>query len=101
VRVEDVVPVEGPVPDHLRRIMQLHVQASAAYLPGTYAGRVILFNNRSQSLTRTPDPLRGWGRLVRGPLEVRQIAGSHHNILQPPHVATLARELRQSLEQNP
>ena len=97
-RVEDVVPVDGPVPDHLRRIMQLHVLASAAYSPGPYAGRVVLFNNRSQSLTRTPDPLRGWGRLVRGPLEVQTIAGSHHNILQPPHVATLARELRRSLD---
>ena len=100
VRVEDVVPVDGPVPEHLRRIMQLHVLASAAYLPGPYAGRVVLFNNRSQSLTRTPDPLRGWGRLVRGPLEIRRIAGSHHKILQPPHVAPLARELHQSLQQS-
>ncbi|MEP7358144.1 MAG: hypothetical protein ABI847_12945, partial [Anaerolineales bacterium] len=98
VRVEDVVPLEGQVPAHLRRIMELHIRASAAYLPGPYNGRAVMFNIRSQSLTRTPDPQRGWGRLVRGGLEVRQIAGSHHNILQPPHVQSLAQALKESLD---
>jgi thioesterase domain-containing protein len=99
VRLEDLVPVQGSEPDSLRRIMALHIRASDAYLPGPYNGGVVMFNIRSQSLTRTPDPQRGWGRLVRGGLEVRQIAGSHHNILQPPHVQTLARALKESLDQ--
>ena len=100
LRLEDMVPVQGTEPDDLRRIMALHIRASAAYLPGPYDGRVVMFNVRSRSLTRTPDPQRGWGRLVRGGLEVRQIAGSHHNILQPPHVQTLALALRETLDQD-
>jgi amino acid adenylation domain-containing protein len=98
VRLEDVVPVQGSEPDSLRRIMALHIRASAAYLPGPYNGRVVMFNIRSRSLTRPPDSQRGWRRLVRGGLEVRQIEGSHHNILQPPHVQSLARALKETLD---
>ncbi len=39
-----------------------------------------------------------WSQVVRGPLELRRIPGSHHTMLMRPHVSVLARELTQRLE---
>jgi thioesterase domain-containing protein len=98
VRVEDVVAHAAEVPAHHRRLMELHLRATRDYLPAAYEGAVTLFNVASQSLLRGPDPLRGWGRLARGGVEVRRVAGSHHTLLKQPHVPTLARALRAGLD---
>jgi aspartate racemase len=95
--VDDPVPEANGMPDHVRRIMELHTRASRQYMPLPYDGRLTLFNVRFQPLARTPDPRRGWGRLARGGVDVRSIAGAHYNILFPPHVPSLARALQECL----
>jgi thioesterase domain-containing protein len=39
------------------------------------------------------DPTLGWGRLVQGRLEIREISGDHDTILYEPHIGMLARVL--------
>ena len=97
--VDDPLPEAAGMPDHIRRIMELHVRAWRQYLPLPYAGRLTLFNVRFQPLSRTPDPQRGWGRLARGGVEVKTIAGAHYNILYPPHVQSLAGALQTCLDE--
>ena len=46
---------------------------------------------REHSIFRT---LRGWGRLVTGGLEVREIPGAHFSIMTEPYVQTSAEHLR-------
>jgi thioesterase domain-containing protein len=94
--------VESPqsLPKHILEIMALHFSASRAYQPLPYDGVLTLLRIRSQSLTRTPDPMRGWGRLAAGGVVLRYITGSHNNILVQPHVRSLAQALRECLAEN-
>jgi thioesterase domain-containing protein len=39
----------------------------------------------------------GWGRLAKEGVEVKMVPGAHHNMLEQPHVATLAAKLKESL----
>ncbi|MCB0210922.1 MAG: amino acid adenylation domain-containing protein [Anaerolineae bacterium] len=82
--------------DHLL-MMEAQIRAMSSYNPGLYNGKVTLFRTRSQSLSRTPDFAMGWQKLAGGGVDVRRIAGSHHNILEQPHVQTLAMELKKTL----
>jgi thioesterase domain-containing protein len=39
----------------------------------------------------------GWDQLALGGVEVRLVPGAHYNILEQPHVAALAAQLRECL----
>jgi len=83
-----------PVP---RETMSAHLQAVWNYLPPVYSGRVILFRVQALPLTYPCDPEMGWGTLAAGGVEIKTIAGAHHNCLREPHVAALAAALNSSL----
>ncbi len=80
------------------RVLAAHRQAIRAYRFQAYPGRVTLFRVRALSLFRAHDPDLGWGKLAAGGVEVRRISGAHYNILVPPHVLTLATELKDCLD---
>lgn len=73
------------------------MHAIDAYAPLPLAGRVHLFRTQTLSLLRADDPQMGWGRLARHGVIIHKIPGAHYNILQPPYVSTLARELARAL----
>jgi acyl-CoA synthetase (AMP-forming)/AMP-acid ligase II/thioesterase domain-containing protein len=100
LRLDEIVASAEALPPRRQAVMAAHLAASRAYRPGPYPGRVTLFNVRHQSLLLDPDPRRGWQRLA-GEVAIQRVDGSHHTILQPPHVASLARALRASLEGHP
>jgi thioesterase domain-containing protein len=62
------------------------------YTPAPYEGDATLFRAKDE-LISFPDPTLGWGRLVRGHLEIREISGDHDTILYEPHIGMLARVL--------
>ena len=39
------------------------------------------------------DPMLGWGALAGGGLEIHDVPGEHGNVLNEPHVRTVAEEL--------
>jgi thioesterase domain-containing protein len=86
------------IPEIHRRLMEIHVRAMMDYAPAPYAGRVHLFRVAGRSLTRTPDPRNGWGALAEGGVTVHFVAGQHNNILEPPHVDSLAAALQEVLD---
>jgi thioesterase domain-containing protein len=88
------------VPARKIQLMQAHIRAMSNYNPGIYTGPITLFRIRSQSLSRVPDPTLGWTKLAVGGVVVKRIAGSHHNILEQPHVQNLATALKESLIQD-
>ena len=96
----DVIDDTTHLSDHHRQMMEAQISAMSSYNPGLYQGKVTLFRTRSQSLSRTPDFAMGWRKLARGGVDIRRIAGSHHNILEQPHVQTLAEELKKTLQQS-
>jgi thioesterase domain-containing protein len=87
------------IPPNYRNLMQLHLKALTEYRPRPYPGRVTVFRTRRQPLFCSHDPQMAWPRLAQGGVEVRNISGSHRNLLQEPFVQSLASELGASIRQ--
>ncbi len=67
------------------------------YNPQQYDGDAILFRAKNE-LVRYPDPTLGWGALIQGNLDIKEISGDHDTILYEPHIGMLARVLDSCLE---
>lgn len=90
-------------PEQARRIIDAYVindRAAGQYSPKPYPGRLTLFRAMEPRMysnishNQDVDPTLGWGGLVAGGVDVRQIPGNHDNVIAKPYVETLARELR-------
>lgn len=97
VDLRDVLDDVAPVPLQHQRVIQVHIAAMIRYQPQRYAGRITVFRTRRQPLFCSHDPYLGW-REIASEVEVRLVAGSHHTLLQEPHVESLARELKKCLD---
>ncbi|MGA2183680.1 MAG: amino acid adenylation domain-containing protein [Bryobacteraceae bacterium] len=62
------------------------------YVPAPYEGDATLFRAKDE-LVSNSDPTLGWGTLIQGRLEIREISGDHDTILYEPHIGMLARVL--------
>jgi thioesterase domain-containing protein len=94
--LRDVLEDVAPVPQHAQELIRVHLAAMVRYVPKAYAGRVTVFRTRRQPLLCSHDPFLGW-KVYAQDVEVRVVDGSHHNLLELPYVASLARELREAL----
>ena len=94
---EDLYDDTSHIPAKQRQLIEKHIQAMSQYDPDIYPGTVTLFRVRSQSLSRTPDFAMGWNKLAAGGVDIKMVPGSHHNILEQPHVQVLATQLKESL----
>ena len=77
--------------------------AENAYAPGVYEGAATLFRAAEESATSLwtafeVDEQHGWGRFVRGGVEVVLCPGDHTTLCEEPHVEVLAAELRARLD---
>lgn len=86
-------------PDHLQRLMEIHMLALMNFTPPRYEGRVTLFRIQRLPLFTHYDQDLGWSQCAAGGVDLHIIPGAHHNALMPPFVQGLADELRRSLEQ--
>jgi thioesterase domain-containing protein len=68
-----------------------------AYRAQPYDGDATLFKAERSARTHS-DAHDGWYKLVRGRLEIRPIPGTHHEVMNRPHVRTVAVELADALE---
>ncbi len=96
VELDDVLDDSTHVPESLRRLMERQVAATMVYKPEPYPGRVTVFRTRGRSLLRYYPPEKAWAKMAKE-VEARMIAGAHHNILEAPHVKSLAKELGEVL----
>ena len=87
-----------PMPRIFGRPVDTNDMISHHYRMEPYDGDATLFRSELRPLSHT-DIYEGWRQLVTGKLEMRQISGEHNEILDPPHVQVLARELADCLEQ--
>ncbi|MBW4548499.1 MAG: amino acid adenylation domain-containing protein [Symplocastrum torsivum CPER-KK1] len=95
--------IRHPLPPPLLEFTyrKLNTQASQAYVPQVYPGRVTLFRASKHEfedrINYSLDPEFGWGDLVTGGLEIHQVSGDHLSMLKEPHVQGLAEKLRDCL----
>ena len=87
-----------PIPQRMRRPIAANFLAIRAYRPRPYCGDVVLFQARPYAWDR-PDAHEGWRALIGGRLDIRPTSGLHHEMLDEPHVADLARKLGDCLHE--
>jgi thioesterase domain-containing protein len=79
--------------------------AEDAYRPGTFAGGATLFRALEESALSLStafvvDAEHGWGRFVRGGVEVLTCPGNHATLCDEPNVRVLAEVLRGALDRH-
>ncbi|MEP6707581.1 MAG: amino acid adenylation domain-containing protein, partial [Pyrinomonadaceae bacterium] len=80
------------LPRVLRNVEQFNYLAAREYVPKVYPGRVTLFW-ASEDLNTGHDAVDGWEVLAAGGVEIRELPGTHLNIIKEPFVEHLAREI--------
>lgn len=79
--------------DRQRELWQTHVRALFAYQPSPYAGRVTLFRTGGHPIISSFNEQYGWGDLARE-VEVKLMPGGHGNVLDEPHVRSVAQSIQ-------
>ncbi|KAM3092340.1 amino acid adenylation domain-containing protein [Phormidesmis sp. 146-12] len=78
------------------KIVYANAQAAYRYTPRSYRDRIILFKAVENSDAMGQDPTLGWSALTNN-IQLHQVPGNHLSLLKPPHVQTLAQQLRSYL----
>ena len=89
----DLIGTSDPL---LKAIMRKHQTARKKYRPKPWNGDLVLFRNGDES--PIPEGQVIWEQLTLGKFEVHLVPGEHRTILLEPHVQTLAKKLRDSLD---
>ena len=85
-----------PVPRFMRRPVPANDMIRRTYKAQSYDGDATLFQAEPYAWAH-PNSRDGWRKLIQGELEIRSITGRHYEIVDPPHVQTLAAELADAL----
>ncbi len=81
--------------ERLYGIFRINLEALHAYRPGEYGGSATLLRAADGDPAGKPD--LGWGRVVRGGVDVRTVPGTHHTMVREPRAEALAREMERAL----
>jgi amino acid adenylation domain-containing protein len=85
------------LPERFRNVTEHLFLAARSYTPRHYSGSATLFRAQATPSIFLRDRSLGWSGLVDH-LEIRDVPGDHATLLTEPHVRSLARELKQCLE---
>ncbi len=75
----------------LLKVFRMNQQAAQVYVPQPYVGQATVFWTEQSCLGY--GPTLGWGALCQGGVATYPIAGTHLNLVRPPHVTVLAQRL--------
>jgi thioesterase domain-containing protein len=90
--------ISGSLPSALRGVEAANSQASRAYVPQVYPGRLTLFRASTQPAGNAHDPTLGWGRLAAEGVDVHEVPGYWGSMVVEPRVRILADRLRVCLD---
>lgn len=106
-RREGFLPLEVAPKDfrHWLRGCRARIQATRAYTPSPFSGRIILFktnepdqaNEFTDEEKKNFDPALGWSELATEGVETYTVAGSHQKVILEPYVSELAALLKRCL----
>jgi thioesterase domain-containing protein len=68
------------------------------FLPGPYEGPAVLFRPTREPLGFQRDPAMGWGRFIKGGLEIENIRGYHRSLIFKPANRLLGERLNSRLQ---
>jgi thioesterase domain-containing protein len=81
------------MPKPLRSNVDMFADASRAYVPGSYAGELILFVAKGRTAEYGIDETLGWGGVAKNKIRVIRTPGDHVSMMDRPHVDELAKHL--------
>ncbi|HEY6376807.1 MAG TPA: amino acid adenylation domain-containing protein, partial [Edaphobacter sp.] len=88
-----------PVRLRYYQVQEAHLRTMARYNIQKYPGKITLMRAVERGylgmelLGTREDPVLGWGALAGGGLEIHDVPGEHGNVLNEPHVRTVAEAL--------
>jgi amino acid adenylation domain-containing protein len=65
------------------------------YRPSSYGGQLTLLRCGTHPLIHHAAPDLGWGHWVNGPVEIRDLPGTHDTVFSEPHIYTLMNAIHQ------
>jgi thioesterase domain-containing protein len=78
--------------------IKLHLKSLKNYIPGTYHGDVVFFEAKERFFRMKDVSLATtWQSLIQGKISAHEVAGAHLNMLIPPHLTNLAKQLEIAL----
>jgi len=80
-----------------KRVDEANQQASQAYRPKPYDGRIALFLARKAREKKVPDLRTLWAGLASEGAEIFIVPGDHYNMLSEPHVGVLAEHVNKCI----
>lgn len=98
------VEIDGPRSSYVTELAAsnacdvAHQKAYWDYAPEPYDGRVTFVYTEIQPHGVEPDPMLGWGSLLRGQVDLFEVPGHHNNVMEGQRVPVLADVLRKTLE---
>ncbi len=91
------VRLRQPLLPTFRQVRGALLHAERAYQASAYNGRLVVFRPEAAGPLRLKGPT-GWAALATEGIEVREVPGDHHTIMQEPYVGALAASLRECLD---
>jgi amino acid adenylation domain-containing protein len=92
IHAEDWIDV-SEYPEYQRRLWDIHLRASARYIPRRFDGHITLFRTRIHPVLCSFDPAFDWGEFAGDGCTVKVMKGAHESLLDEPYVRLLAKEL--------
>jgi amino acid adenylation domain-containing protein len=96
-RQADLDLVDNP---DLPEITLAHREASRAWTPGLFDGRILLLIAAEGNGRDPADPALGWGFFAAGGVESILVPGGHYTMLAPPHASSVAKIVRRSIDRS-
>jgi thioesterase domain-containing protein len=90
-----------PLPQTLQNNNPIVVEAYKSYVPGPYAGRLVLFRSESRGREHNLDPNFGWGVSATGGIDSHVVPGHHTDMMGLPNVTVVAEIMSRYLEADP
>ncbi|MGB8321836.1 MAG: SDR family NAD(P)-dependent oxidoreductase [Candidatus Acidiferrum sp.] len=87
-----------PLPEGISPLEKSNREAMSQYRPKVYPGKLTIFRSVTRGATIENDELLGWGGLVSGGIEVKDVTGGHLDMLNEPNVRVLADKMRGCLD---
>jgi thioesterase domain-containing protein len=80
-----------------RELIMVHAQALAAYAPRRTQLPIVYVRAREQNDALEPHAERWWMEHTEGAFSMHNVPGDHFTMMEPPHIAAVARIVRRNL----
>ena len=89
---------EAELPPALRQVRRAILTAIHSYRPSPYPGKVTMFLATKAQHRTQRDPRLRWAEFAEGGMDLQMIPADHDEIMEEPHVRTLALRIRTSMD---